>query len=585
MKVIGNKKFFGIKATKILRLPTMKISNYKRLPIKKKLLLAFMLIAVLTVICGGLGLVFLQKTNSDYKYALNNYGFSQGTIGKLGMEVEDSKSIIRDVIMLKDTNEATKATDELDNCISRIQKSISELEKSEIAKDNKQLFNKISYDIAQYQVVKIEVINLSMAKKSDEALKSLREKATPMMNQITDDISNLMKASINTGNKVVDKLKMMQIIASVIIVLAIAIACIFTVRLAMYLSKIIGNPIKEIAKVAEKISKGELDVSIDISSEDEIGELANSFSIMITSLRSYIYEISDILESISKGNLDIATKVEYKGDFIELEDSINTILDSLNEVFNEFNEASKQVNTGSEQVAGTSIVLSEGATEQASIIEELSASMQEVSEKIDRNAKNAANTNEITHKLVSNIEQSTNQMKEVVNAIDDIERASKDISSIIVTIDDIAEETNLLALNASIEAARAGEAGKGFAVVAEEVRKLANQSAEAAKQTAKLINISMQAVNQGRLLADNTAINLFQVADNVNETTGLVNDITVASEEQAQAIKQINDGIIQISDVVQSNSAIAEESAAASEELTAQVEALNTMIRKFTIRN
>ena len=234
-----------------------------------------MMIAILTVICGGLGLVFLQKTNSDYEYALKNYGFLQGVIGNLGMEVQYSKSIIRDIIILKDINQVTEAKNELDTCITKIQEMVTDIEKANESKNDKTLFKKISYDIAQYEVVKTEVINLSMAKKNDEALSVLREKGTPLMNQITDDVSALMNESINMGNEVVSKLKMIQIIASSIITLSIIIAFVFTVISAMYLSKIIGNPIKEIAKVAEKISKGKLDVSIDITSEDEIGELAN----------------------------------------------------------------------------------------------------------------------------------------------------------------------------------------------------------------------------------------------------------------------------------------------------------------------
>ena len=563
----------------------MKLMKYNKLPIQKKLLTSFMMIAILTVICGGLGLVFLQKTNSDYEYALKNYGFSQGVIGNLGMEVQNSKSIIRDVIMLKDVSQATEAKNELDTSISKIQEMITELEKANESKTDKTLSNKISYDVAQYQVVKTEVINLSMAKKNDEALNFLREKGTPLMNQITEDVSELMNESITMGNEVVSRLKMLQIISSAIIVVAIIGACVFTVLSAFHLAKIIGNPIKEISKLAEKIAQGNLEVSIDINSEDEIGELANSFSIMIASLRSYIYEISDILGSISNGNINVSTKVEYKGDFIALKNSMDTILNSLNEVFYELDDSSNQVNIGAEQVASTSQVLSEGAAEQASVVEKLSASIEEINGKIERNAKSASNTNEIAHKLTLDVEESTSQMKEMINAINDIEKASKDISNIIVKIDEIASQTDLLALNAAIEAARAGEAGKGFSVVADEVRKLSSQSAEAAKETNQLIKLSIQAVAQGRLIADNTASKLFVVANNVNETTNLIEDIASATKEQAQAIKQINDGIIQISDVVQSNSAIAEESAAASEELTAQVESLNIMIGKFNLRN
>ena len=587
MKFKMNKKMkFNIKFKDLKELKNnMKFIDFKSLRIKKKLLVSYMSMAILTVLCGALGLVFLQKTNSDYEYALKNYGFSQGVIGNLGMEVQNSKSVIRDIIMLKDNNQLTEARNELDTSISKIQQMISDLEKNNEVKSDKNLYKKISYDIAQYQVVKTEVINLSMAKKTDEALNLLREKGSPLMNQITDDVSALMNESITKGNEVVSSLKMLQIIASSIIVLAIIGACIFTVTSAVYLSKIIGNPIKDIAKLAEKIAEGDLNVSIDINSEDEIGELADSFSIMIKNLRSYIYEISDVLGNISKGNIDIGTKVEYKGDFMEVENSLNAILISLNEVFGDLSDSSNQVNTGAEQVAGTAQVLSEGAAEQAGVVQELSASMEEINGKIERNAKNAENTNKIAHKLSEDINESTNQMKEMVSAIDDIEKASKDISNIIVKIDEIAAQTDLLALNAAIEAARAGEAGKGFAVVAEEVRKLSSQSAEAAKETAKLIKLSIQAVAKGRLIADNTAEKLFLVAWNVNETTNLIEDIALATGEQSHAIKQIKDGIIQISEVVQSNSAIAEESAAASEELTVQVETLNSMIEKFKLRS
>ena len=559
--------------------------DFKKLPIKKKLLISYMAMAILTVICGGLGLIFLQKTNSDYEYALKNYGFSQGVIGNLGMEVQNSKSIIRDIIMLKDSNQLTEARNELDTSISKIQQIISDLEKNYESKGDKALFKKISYDIAQYEVVKIEVINLSMAKKNDEALSVLREKGTPLMDLITEDVSALMKESITMGNEVVSRLKTLQIIASSIITLAIIVACVFTILSAVYLANIIGNPIKEISKLAERIAEGDLNTSVDIKAEDEIGELANSFSIMSTNLRSYIYEISDILGNISKGNININTKVEYKGDFAQIENSLNTILASLNEVFYELNDSSNQVNTGAEQVAGTAQVLSEGAAEQTSVVQELSASMEEINGKIERNAKNTENTNEIAHKLAQDIEECTNQMNEMVSSIDHIEKSSKDISNIIVKIDKIAAQTDLLALNAAIEAARAGEAGRGFSVVAEEVRKLSSQSAEAAKETAKLIKLSIQAVAKSRLIADNTAEKLFFVANNVNETTNLIDDIAAATGEQSNAIKQIKDGILQISEVVQSNSAIAEESAAASEELTVQVENLNSMIGKFKLKS
>lgn len=172
----------------------------------------------------------------------------------------------------------------------------------------------------------------------------------------------------------------------------------------------------------------------------------------------------------------------------------------------------------------------------------------------------------------------------MLDAMDDIETSSRNINMIIKTIDDIAEQTNLLALNAAIEAARAGDAGRGFAVVAEEVKKLAEQSSQAVRQTTNLINSSISNVNRGKVIADNTAKSLVKVVDDVKEATELVSNITLGAEEEALSIKQIHSAIDQISDVVQSNSATAQESAAASEELMAQAEILTTMVEKFKIR-
>jgi methyl-accepting chemotaxis protein len=321
-----------------------------------------------------------------------------------------------------------------------------------------------------------------------------------------------------------------------------------------------------------------------VESKDEIGDLANSFSLMITTLKSYIKDLSYVLAEMSNKNLAAETNADYKGNFIEIKSSIDNILAAFNETFQEIKEASKHVSGGSRQVSTTSQSLSQGTIDQASSIQELSSVIEEIDTKVQNAAKNAGNTNNITIKLVENIESSNEQMAEMLNAMDDIEESSKNINKIIKTIDDIAEQTNLLALNAAIEAARAGEAGKGFAVVADEVKKLAEQSSQAVKQTTNLINSSISNVNKGKVLADNTAKSLVRVVEDVKEATELVSNIALGAAEEASSIKQIHSAIEQISDVVQSNSATAEESAAASEELMAQAEILSTMVSKFKIK-
>ncbi|WP_252249853.1 methyl-accepting chemotaxis protein [Clostridium sp. ZBS13] len=558
--------------------------NIKDMPIYKKLLVSFIGIAIISIISGSIGLGFLIKTNKDYQYALTNYGFSQGDIGKLGIEIQKSRAIVRDVIFLENKDELIESQNLLDECEKKIDELLKVIENTSTTDTEKEIFNNLKDSSEQYNKIRKKVVKLGLENKNQEALDLFREEGKPIMENITGLTDELLKTNIIDCNNVSNKLKVLSCIAIVVIISCIIISFIFTIVLAKYISKMIGNPIKDMLKIADEISQGNLDVSIESNSKDEVGELAEAFSKMVRALKAYIDDIENVLGNISNGNLNVETEVDYKGNFIEIKNSLYNILQSLNEVFSEIREASNQVTGGSEQVSTTAQVLSEGATNQASAVEELSASMQEINEKVKSSAKNADNTNDIVIKLLEDVQKSNNEMKNMLTAMDEIEKSSNDINNIIKAIDDIAAQTNLLALNAAIEAARAGEAGKGFAVVAEEVRQLANQSAQASKQTSELIEESINNVVTGKNLADNTAENLSKVVINVNKVTELVCDIASSSEEQAQAIDQVNSGVNQISDVIQSNSAISEESAAASEELTAQAETLNIMIERFKLR-
>lgn len=369
-------------------------------------------------------------------------------------------------------------------------------------------------------------------------------------------------------------------------ILIIAVILVVGLSRAIYkISNKLLNPIDDICIFADKVSQGNLSELIEIKSDDEIGKVAEAFNNTIKNLRDYISEIDKTLDNVAKGNFDINIEYEYKGDFINIKKSLINIISSMNETFKEIKEATVQVKGGSEQVASTAQTLSQGAAEQASGIEELTASIGEINEEVQNSANNAKDTNKIAYDLGEQIQGSNEKMKEMLYAMNEIENSSRNIKEVITTIDSIAEQTNLLALNAAIEAARAGEAGKGFAVVAEEVRKLAEESSKAVKNTAELIEGSMKSVENGKVIADTTAMSLVEVVDYTKNVVELVDNITKSLEEQALSIKQINGGIDQIADVVQSNSAISEESAAASEELSAQAENLENMINRFKLKN
>jgi methyl-accepting chemotaxis protein len=263
---------------------------------------------------------------------------------------------------------------------------------------------------------------------------------------------------------------------------------------------------------------------------------------------------------------------------------MKTMSNGLNQVLRDIDTASSQVSTGAGQVADGATALAAGSTEQAASVEELSGSIAEIAERTKKNAALAEQAAELAASIKQSAEKGSRQMDEMTAAVGEISEASQSISRVIKVIDDIAFQTNILALNAAVEAARAGQHGKGFAVVAEEVRNLADKSAEAAKDTESLIENSMRKAELGVHIASETAGSLSEIVTGIGESNRLVTEIATASEAQAMGISQINIGIDQVAMVVQQNSATAEESAAASEEMSGQSTMLSQLIKQFKLR-
>lgn len=369
------------------------------------------------------------------------------------------------------------------------------------------------------------------------------------------------------------------------ILLLSAVTILITILLIYTVLKKMLKPLEQIKAAANSMANGDLQVEITNESKDEIGSVAASMGVMTRRTRRVIQDLSVILGQLADGNfqVEMTSKEIYVGDFRPLIVAIEGIVEKLNESLTNLRTASEQVNVGADQVASASQGLSQGATEQASTVQELFASMEEVSNETKRTAEKAGRANEIANIMGTEVVKSNGKMAEMSEAMRDITNKSGEIEKIIKTIDDIAFQTNILALNAAVEAARAGSAGKGFAVVADEVRNLAQKSAEAAKNTAHLIEGTIQSVANGGRITEETAKELKIVADNVSQVSQLVQEISVASNAQADSIAQVTSGIEQISSVVQANSATAEETAATSEELSGQANEMNGMIARFKL--
>ncbi len=378
------------------------------------------------------------------------------------------------------------------------------------------------------------------------------------------EVTNVLQSSMIFG------------LSIVAIIAVISLLCGFYVR--RYVNRNVGRPINDISDVAKKMSKGDTNVTINFHSDDEIGHLATSFHEMITSTREQI----EALEVIADGDLTVGINERSSYDLMSI--AMKKMVKNLSGMVSQIRSGTAQVLEGSKQVADGATHLAQGSMEQSGVVNELSRSITEVSEKTRDNAHRAETAAELTTQIQQNAEHGATQMEMLQNAVVDINESSNAINKIIRVIDDIAFQTNILALNAAVEAARAGAQGKGFAVVADEVRNLAAKSADAAKETGDLITASIQKADDGAKIAKITAESLSEIVAGIGESTGIVREIAQSSIEQNAAIEQINHGIEEVTQVVSQNTATAEQSAAASQEMSSQSQMLNELVAAFKIK-
>ncbi len=351
-----------------------------------------------------------------------------------------------------------------------------------------------------------------------------------------------------------------------------------------YLLEAITEPIQESSVVLKQMSEGELGVKLSGDYKGDFALIKNSINATSTEIAVYITEIKNILAEIAGKNLSVDIQRNYVGQFNAIKDSINNIVYQFNLIFENISGSATEVAQGALQLERSSLELAREAEVQTNTVDELSHTIERISDQNGQNAANATRANEISTKAKQNAEEGNGQMKQMLTSMDSIKDASNNISKIIKVIEDIAFQTNLLALNAAVEAARAGQHGKGFAVVAEEVRNLANRSQQAVKSSAGLIADSIDRVNEGTKIANATAESLEAIMDSVSDVSTLVKEIKDSSSQQTESIEKLNQGLYHISEAVTKNSASSQEATSLSQVLSSQSADLKQLINGFKLK-
>lgn len=362
-------------------------------------------------------------------------------------------------------------------------------------------------------------------------------------------------------------------------------AIITSLRIAKAVIDSVVNPINELVGVAEEMTKGNLNAQVEYTSTDELGVLADAMRFTLTTLNAYVEEISETLAEMAEGDLtkDFNKITDFLGDFSTIKASFVKILKEFNQTLNNIQADSMQVDTGAAEISQAANDLATGTGEQASAVEELTATINTVTQMAEDAAGMAEQAYSSMINSVREAEAERLQMKELQNEMAHIKEISGEIEKIITTIEEIADQTSLLALNASIEAARAGEAGRGFAVVADQIGKLATDSAQAVVDTRALIGKTVEEIDKGNSITEHTAKGFDKIIKDLVMFSEAAKGNSETSNAQAQALAQVEAGIEQISGVTQANAAASEQCSAISQELAARAEELDSLVKRFTL--
>lgn len=560
------------------------------LKIRERLSKSYLQVIFIASISAIVGIIALLVMTRTYNNALNNYGFSQGDIGKAMTAFSGARSEVRAAVGYTDEDIISDAKDTYYTRKDSFQQYLDDIESSMVTQAGKDAYNQIVKDLDGYWDLSDQLIEEGSTTDQEISKKVQRREADelgPAYQVVYNDLKNLMNVNVQKGDQIESVLAVMEIIAVIIMIAVIILSILSGRRYGNQIADGISKPLQQISERLKTFAEGDLDSEFpEHDAKDEVAEMIETARKMADNLNVIISDSGKLLNEMADGNFAVATEHEerYTGKFNDLLIGIRNMNRKIDESLRQVEETAEQVSLGSGNMAEAAQSLAEGATEQAGAVEELQATIADITANVEHTAENLQKSHADARKYADDADHSREQMHAMVEAMQRISESSMKIENIISELEDIASQTNLLSLNASIEAARAGEAGKGFAVVADQIRKLAEQSAASAVSTRELIEGSIHDVEEGNKAVALVSETLDEVIKGINDIADTFKSLSENSQSQATAMEQAEQGVNQISEVVQSNSAMAQETSATSEELSAQAETLDNLVRQFTLR-
>ena len=549
--------------------------------LKERIDYGYRKVITMMLISGLLSVVIIGVLFANMMHYVEDVNAADQEVKICRINVNAAARNIREMALNEDTSSYDNYEQTVKRLLSEVDSELQILKKTEVLSDEN--YEEYATALSDWGKIGYSIIEEIKNGNDENATDAILNNCTPALNKVVEIAIKLDELTDEASSETVRNMVVCTVAGFVVIIVCLVFAFTLTRKTSKRVLETILEPLHAIEDVAMELTEGNLHSTLEYHSDDEIGKLAHSMRKSIRILGTYVDDIDRSMKLFSEGNFDVHPEVEWRGDFVGILNSFMAFQASMAGTIKGIQNVSNEVSGAAEQVASSSNDLADGATNQAAVVEELTATVTGVSEQVEKNSQSAKEISVKVDELGNAISESNGKMHEMVDSMHEISEASKEIDKIITTINEIASQTNLLALNASIEAARAGEAGKGFAVVANQVNVLADQSAQAAKESATLIETSVKAVEKGMVIAGQTAAQLEEVAENSKLITTEVTNIAETLETQTTEIKQINEGIEQINDVVQTNSATSEECAAASQEMSSEAESLREMIRKFKV--